>query len=52
MAPRPGPLRATVDIALDYPRNRADAAFQHERERLHALLGHGSRSTHSVHSYS
>lgn len=44
MAPRPGPLRAAVDIDLAYPRNRADTAFQHERERLHALLGHGVNS--------
>ncbi|WP_322069128.1 ABC transporter ATP-binding protein [Paraburkholderia bannensis] len=58
MAPRPGPLRATVDIELGWPRNRADTAFQRERERLHALLGHGGNgahtilSTHSVHSHS
>ncbi|MBB3261029.1 sulfonate transport system ATP-binding protein [Paraburkholderia bannensis] len=55
MAPRPGPLRASVEIDLDYPRNRADTAFQRERERLHALLGHGAHSTHStlsVHSHS
>jgi ABC-type nitrate/sulfonate/bicarbonate transport system ATPase subunit len=55
MAPRPGPLRATVEIDLEYPRNRADIAFQRQRERLHALLGHGAHSTqsaHSVHSYS
>ncbi|WP_213300642.1 ABC transporter ATP-binding protein [Paraburkholderia sacchari] len=38
MAPQPGPLRASVEIGLPYPRVREDAAFQRERERLHALL--------------
>lgn len=52
MAPRPGPLRATVGIDLTYPRNRADKAFQHEREHLHALLGHGVHKAHSIHSHS
>ncbi|MBN3851752.1 ABC transporter ATP-binding protein [Paraburkholderia sp. Ac-20340] len=44
MAPRPGPLRATVEIGLPYPRHRAETAFQQQRERLHALLGHGAHS--------
>jgi ABC-type nitrate/sulfonate/bicarbonate transport system ATPase subunit len=41
MAPRPGPPRAVVDIDLPHPRARGDAAFQHQRERVHALLGQG-----------
>jgi ABC-type nitrate/sulfonate/bicarbonate transport system ATPase subunit len=41
MAPRPGRIREIVDIDLPRPRVRGDAAFQRERERLHALLRNG-----------